>query len=415
MRVLLSAISCQPDVGSEPKVGWDAALAISELHDCHVVTHVAARESIKQKQAEGIATKVKFHYFGEQFTWHPSRVVARLQSWLIFQRWQARLLPFAAQLHRQHSFHLSHHVTYVTWRVASPLWHLPIPFVWGPIGGTAVIPRPFLGMLSRPAVAFEAARYVSGGLASRSKGFRRCVQNAALVVAANEETETFVRRFRPARPVARLWPVFFTPAQVASLREPRRPNPEGRRPLRLFAGGNMEGRKGIALALEAIAALKSLGVHVTYIFAGWGPELKPMQKLALRLGIQDQVEFHPGFSRAPYLAQLKDSDVYFLPSFRETSPITLLEAVMAGCYPVVADSSGAGEIVRGIGGAAVPARNRGQIVADVVERLQWCDRNRAEMRRDAQAASANAAREFSQEHYSKTIDELYSSVTDHAA
>jgi len=415
MRVLLSAITCQPDVGSEPKVGWDAAMAISELHDCHVVTHVAGRKSIEQKQAEGIATRVKFHYFGEQFTWHPSRFIARLQSWIIFQKWQARLLPFAAQLHRQHNFHLSHHVTYVTWRVASPLWQLPIPFVWGPIGGTAVIPRNFLGMLSRPAIAFEAARYVSGRLASRSKGFRSCVENAALVVAANEETETFFRHFRPSQPVARLWPVFFTPAQVASLREPLRPKPDDRRPLRLFAGGNMEGRKGIALALEAIAALKNLGVPVTYTFAGWGPELKPMQKLAHRLGISDQVEFHPGFSREPYIAQLKDSDAYFLPSFRETSPITLLEAAMAGCYPVVADSSGAGEIVRRIGGAAAPAQSRGQIVADLVERLQWCDRNRAEMRGAAQAASDNVASEFSQEHYLKTIDGLYSSVVDHAA
>jgi len=177
----------------------------------------------------------------------------------------------------------------------------------------------------------------------------------------------------------------------------------------------MEGRKGIALALEAIAALKNLGVPVTYTFAGWGPELKPMQKLAHRLGISDQVEFHPGFSREPYIAQLKDSDAYFLPSFRETSPITLLEAAMAGCYPVVADSSGAGEIVRRIGGAAAPAQSRGQIVADLVERLQWCDRNRAEMRGAAQAASDNVASEFSQEHYLKTIDGLYSSVVDHAA
>jgi hypothetical protein len=202
MRVLLSAISCQPDVGSEPKVGWDAAMAISELHDCHVVTHVAGRKSIEQKQAEGIATRVKFHYFGEEFTWHPSRFIARLQSWLIFRKWQSRLLPFAAELHRQHDFHLTHHITYVTWRVASPLWQLPIPFVWGPIGGTAVIPRNFLGMLSRPAIAFEAARYVSGGLASRSKGFRSCVENAALVVAANEETETFSATFAPPSP----WP-----------------------------------------------------------------------------------------------------------------------------------------------------------------------------------------------------------------
>jgi len=415
MRVLLSAISCQPDAGSEPKVGWDAAMAISELHECHVVTHVAARRAIEQKQSEGVAMNVRFHYFGEEFSWHPSRFVARLQSWLIFRKWQARLLPFAAELHRQHGFDLTHHLTYVTWRVASPLWRLPIPFIWGPIGGTALIPRPFLGILSPPAKLFEAARYVSGGLASRSKNFRNCARNAALVIAANEETETFFRPFRSSGPVARLWPVFFTPEQTHALRTPLRPPAEAGRPLRLFAGGNLEGRKGVALALETIAALKQRGVKVSYIFAGWGPELKPMQKLARRLGISARVEFHRGFSRDPYIAQLKNSDVYFLPSFRETSPITLLEAALAGCYPVVADSSGAGEIVRRIGGTAVPACDRGQIVADLVTALEWCDRNRGAIRQAGQEASAKVADEFGQAHYLKTIDGLYSTVTNRAS
>lgn len=411
MRVLLSAIACQPDRGSEAKVGWDAVVAISERHECHVITHVAARKSIEAKQARGVACNVKFHYFGEDFTWHPSRFVARIQSWIIFSKWQSRLLPFAEELHRHHRFDLSHHLTYVTWRVPSPLWKLPIPLLWGPIGGTAMIPRSFLGILSPTAALFEAARYASNTLASRSKAFRDCSREAALVVAANEETETFFRRFRSSRPIARLWPVFFTPEQVSTLSGQPRTRTAEPGPLKLFAGGNLEGRKGVALALETIARLKQRRIDVTYTFAGWGPELAPMQNLAKRLGIDRQVEFHRGFERAPYIDKLKESDVYFLPSFRETSPITLLEAALAGCYPVVADSSGAGEIVRRIGGSAVPARNRAQLVADLADKLEWCHRNRTEIQSAGEQASLNVAEEFGQTHYLRTIESLYSKVT----
>jgi glycosyltransferase involved in cell wall biosynthesis len=415
MRVLISAIACQPDLGSEAKVGWDAVVAISQHHECHVITHLAGRMSIERKQAEGVATGVNFHYFGEEFSYHPNRFIARLQSWLIFRKWQARLLPFAAELHQRHDFQLAQHLTYVTWRVPSPLWQLPVPFIWGPIGGVALIHRAFLGILSPPALGFEVARYISGSWASRSRSFRDCAHHAAVVVAGNGETEMFFHRFRPSRPLTRLWPVFFRPEQVDALRGSPHTPIDDQRPLQLFAGGSLDGRKGVALALETIAALKQRGIAVRFTFGGGGPELRPLQTLARRLGLADRVEFHPGFSQGAYLERLKESDVYFLPSFRETSPITLLEAVLARCYPVVADRSGAGEIVRRIGGAAVPAENRTQIVTALADAIEWCDRNREAMRRGAQEASDNVAREFSQEHYLKTIDGLYSSVVNNTA
>jgi glycosyltransferase involved in cell wall biosynthesis len=411
MKVLLSAIACQPQLGSESKVGWDAALAISEHNECHVVTHVSGRKAIEQKQAEGVGNRIKFHYFGKEFTWHPSRFVARIQSWLIFRKWQARLMPFAHDLHQRHCFDLTHHATYVTWRVASPLWRLPVPFVWGPIGGTASIPRAFFGILSTQARLFEIARATSGYLARRSRDFLDCTTKSSVVLAANGETELFFRQFRPTAPVTRLSPVFFNAQQIAALCDPPRPPPKLGEPLRLFAGGNLEGRKGVALALETLAELKHRGIAAKYTFGGHGPELKSLRVLAQELGIGDRVEFHRGFKHEDYIRRLKESDIYFLPSFRETTPITLLEAALAGCYPVVADNSGAGEIVRRIGGTAVPAHDRTQIVSKLADTLQWCESHREYCASAAGDITAKAAEEFGRERYVKRINEIYAEAT----
>ncbi len=411
MKVLLSAIACHPNLGSEAKVGWDAAIAVSEQNECHVIAHVGARKAIELKQAEGIGTQIRFHYFGNEFTWHPSRLIARIQSWLIFRKWQARLLPFASALHRQHQFDVSHHATYVTWRVASPLWQMPLPFVWGPIGGTSSLPSTFFGILSTPAKLFEISRQVSGLIESRSKAFLNCVTKSSVVVAANEETVAFLRQFRTTDPIARLSPVFFDAQRVAVLRDyPRRPSMP-RRPLRLFAGGSLEGRKGVALALEVIAELKLRGVGVTYTFGGHGPELHSLHALARRLGIHDRVEFHQGLQGEDYVRCLKESDVYFLPSFRETTPITLLEAALAGCYLVVADNSGAGEIVRRIGGTAVPAHDRAQIVSQLADTLQLCDSHREYCVSAGSDISAKAAEEFGRAKYVQRINEIYTEAT----
>lgn len=413
MKVLVSAIACNPELGSEAKVGWDAIMAISERNECHVVTHVSSREAIERKQQDGVATNVTFHYFGDAFTWHPSRFIARVQSWLIFRKWQARLLPFASDLQFQHQFDVTHHVSYVTWRVSSPLWQLPVPFVWGPIGGTASLPRAFFGILSPPAKLFEIARQASGLVASRSRRFVNCATKSSVVVAANEETEIFFRRFRPTAPIARLSPVFFSAQQIAILRDSPRATPTPGRPLRLFAGGNLEGRKGVALALEAIAELRKRRVNVKYTFGGHGPELHSLRNLAQTLGIADRVEFHQGFHKGDYIRCLKESDVYFLPSFRETTPITLLEAALAGCYPVVVDNSGAGEIVRRIGGRAIPAYNKTQVVTQLADTLQWCESHREYCAATANDISAKAADDFGRAGYVKRINEIYAEATQH--
>lgn len=414
MKVLLSAIACHPRLGSEAKVGWDAACTISEsaiMDECHVMTHIANRDAIVQAQEAGLAARVHFHFVGKPYRYHPNRMLARLQSWLIYRKWQAHLLSFSLDLHSKVGFDLTHHVTYVTWRVASPLWKLPIPFVWGPIGGTSMLPREFFGILSGPAMLFEIARQASSFVASRSRAFLDCAMESSVVVAGNEETETFLRRFRPTTNIERLSPVFFSAQQIAALRDLPRENPTLRRPLRLFAGGNLEGRKGVALALETIAELKRRRIDVKYTFGGHGPELHSLRNLAQTLGIEDRVEFHQGFHREDYIRRLKESDVYFLPSFRETTPITLLEAVLAGCYPVVADNSGAGEILRRIGGTAVLAHDRRQIVSDLADALEWCDRNRSLIAFEAHKASAKAADEFGKARYIRRINEIYQQAT----
>jgi glycosyltransferase involved in cell wall biosynthesis len=43
--------------------------------------------------------------------------------------------------------------------------------------------------------------------------------------------------------------------------------------------------------------------------------------------------------------ELRAAHIYLLPSLRDSAGITLAEAMLAGCVPVVADCAGPGEIV----------------------------------------------------------------------
>jgi len=298
----------------------------------------------------------------------------------------------------------------VTWRVASPLWRLGIPFVFGPIGGNEQFPLRFAPILTFPAAAFELARVVSN-LASRfSPGVRDCLRQSAHVFAANVETEQLVKAVRGSgQGVSRLQPGFYPETAIQDFsRFGLDKKLDG--PLRLFAAGNMEGRKGVALALAALARAKKNGVDFRYRLGANGPEVPHLKRLAIRLGLQREVLFADGLQGEDYQRELGATHVFLLPSFRESSGLTMMEAMLAGCVPVVADCGGPAFIVSGESGYKIPVASREQMVAQLAETITGLDRNRKLILEKGRAASRRIATAFSEEHYRKTVNAAYAAV-----
>lgn len=410
MKILVSAYACSPYKGSEPGVGWAAVLRIASKHEVLVITGSRGRSDLERAAKEGlIPHNVRFAHLDEVVEFHPNRFLARLQNWMRYRSFNRRVLAEALKLHQREKFDLCHQVTIAGWRMPSPLWQLPIPFVWGPIGGAGEIPLAFRNMLSPTARLFERMRDINSSLMSRSRSFRDCMRHTAHIFAANLETLEYLKPFRDGRPITRL-PIASIPAEkVGQFRRPKH-DPSPSRPLRLFAGGNMEGRKGGTLALKALAILKQKGADFHYTVAGGGPDIPALKALAQSLGIHDKVRFHTGFSGDDYVRNLWETDVYFLPSFRESTPVTLLEACLAGCYPVVADTSAQGEIVGLTGGTAVPAETMDGLIHGLADALWWCHKHREEMAITGQTAAIRIAKEFSADLYDLALDDVYSGV-----
>jgi glycosyltransferase involved in cell wall biosynthesis len=407
MKILVVGYACNPYGGSEPGVGWAAVCRIARRHEVRVITDIHNKSGWdKAAEAGLIPSNVRVRFLRKNSSCSANRFIAHIQSWISYRTFNCKVLDAARAWHEEENFDLCHQVTIAAWRMPSPLWQLPIPLVWGPIGGAGYISRSFRGMLSFSARAFEAMRDINTAFASRSRAFRECIAHTGIVFAANEETEEFLRSFRAGRPLVRLPIASFNPERVAQL---RRPPGQSRAagPLRLFAGGNMEGRKGVSLALRALARAAAQGLDFHYTVAGGGPEIPALKTLCHQLGLDDHVEFHPGYSGDAYLEALHRSDVYFLPSFRESTPVTLLEACLAGCYPVVADTSAQGEIVRLVGGTAVPVDDVDSLVVGLADALFWCRTNLAALRSVAAKTATTVQQHFSGESYERTVEDAY--------
>lgn len=410
MKVLLSAVACHPEHGSEGGLGWKAATALGKEHDVHVLTSACARNAIEAALATGDYPRLSFTFFGKIAPYHENRLVARLQSWARYLDWTNQSLTIARSLTSKQHFDLAHHVTYSSWRVPSPLWQLDTPFVWGPVGGVAEYPMCLLGKLAPRSAMFELIRGISNRHSARSRALRSCVRMSSAVVASNKETFATLRALRgSAEGMHMLFPTFFTNKQITKFQcDPAgKPPPD---PVRLFAGGNIIGSKGLIFALEALTIAAQQGIKWHLTVGGYGPEIPFLKRRAQAFGILDNIDFNIGFFGDQYANRLKDSHIFILPSFRENAGITMLEAMLAGCVPVIVDASAQAGVVDDSCGFKIPVGKANAISEGLAAaiRLLTCEPlRRFQMGR---AASALVATSFGEDSYIENISDIYLEV-----
>jgi glycosyltransferase involved in cell wall biosynthesis len=411
MKVLISAKACSPYWGSESQVGWSAVRCLAKDHDLWVITGKRNQADLERADSEGLIPKnVRFIYTGSFGQYSSNRMRARFQDWNEYMGYSRAILPVAEDLHRRIQFDLAHHVTIATWRVASPLWQLGIPFVFGPVGGNEKFPLRFLPMLSGAARAFELCRMGSNMISRLSPAVRSCLCRSSHVLASNPDTAVLATRLRGSDAnVTCLSQAFFTEDKIKAFAASTAAK-NLRAPLRLIAGGNMEGRKGVALALQALARVKSRAVKFHYQFGGEGPELGAVRNLAANLGLQDDVLLGESLSGPAYREALAAAHVFLLPSFRESSGLTMMEAMLAGCVPVVADCGGPAGIVTDDCGYKIAVSNPEQMVSDLASTILMIDRQREIILKKGCAAAERIATGFSEGHYRKVVGSVYASM-----
>ena len=116
-------------------------------------------------------------------------------------------------------------------------------------------------------------------------------------------------------------------------------------PFRLIHVGAFDGRKGQRAAIEALALLVRSGLDATLLFLGDGPERPAVAARAAALGIADRCDF--AGQVGDVAARLAASHLLLLPTDSEGAPLSLAEAMAAGCPVVAHDVGGVPEIVAG--------------------------------------------------------------------
>jgi glycosyltransferase involved in cell wall biosynthesis len=188
-------------------------------------------------------------------------------EWLYYYWWQWKAYRTAKKLHAEIGFDLAHHVTFASWRAPSFLCLLPVPLIWGPLGGGETTPWSLRSELSRKGRIFEAARDVCQGVSRWDPFVRMTMRRAALIITVNRDTMNILS---PAgkKKARTITTIGMSPNEKT---EPVTADKKEGELVILFVA-RLDPHKGCGLAIQAFRQLVKSHANARLVIIGNGPE-----------------------------------------------------------------------------------------------------------------------------------------------
>jgi glycosyltransferase involved in cell wall biosynthesis len=388
-KVLISAYSCAPGEGSEPGIGWNQVLQAARWHKVWVITRSNNRAQIDRAIAIGPLPNVHWVYF-DLPAWALAFKKGPPTMRIYYHCWQFGAYLEVRKLHKSVGFDLLHHVTWVNYWMAIFLALLPVPFVWGPVGGGECTPHELRRSLTMRGRISELTRDFWRRIGEMSPIVRLTARRSILALATTEQTAERLRAIGCRN--TSVLPAVGLPAEeferLASI-----PPPQGDK-FRVVSLGRLLYWKGIDLGLLAFARFHQTYPNSEYSIMGNGPERLRLERLAVSLGIRDRVVFHGVLPRDEVFRKWGEGHVLLFPSLHDSGGFVSLEAMAAGRPVVCLDIGGPGLQVNSETGFKIRPSHKEQVVEDLAEALGVLANDR-----DQCAEMGSAGRERVRKHF----------------
>lgn len=169
-------------------------------------------------------------------------------------------------------------------------------------------------------------------------------------------------------------------------------------------------QKDHATLIRAVAKLKSAGIELPLLVVGKGKSklIKQLTELSQTLGVASLVQFCGYRSDVPQL--LQDSRIFVQCTHYEGMPLTLIEAMAAGCAVIGSEVPGVQETIQANVNGLLHRHADADHLAEQIERLLNDDKLAQQL---ADHARQQALSEYSQEQMNHRYYQLFKQLVSH--
>jgi glycosyltransferase involved in cell wall biosynthesis len=335
MKILMSALACEPGKGSELEVGFRALIAAASQHEVWLLTN-SATVPVLRRAIEPYDWADRVHlegiYFDVDDALYP-KLTAPGFHWY-YDRWQRKAAMRAVELERRIDFDVVHHVTLAANWTRAGVTVVDKPLVWGPVGGGVEQPLSLISELGWEGMFDETVRFLARRLLARIGPARVTKRRAAVIFAQNQDTAGLMGvddgRMR-----------VMSNALSVDVREIES---TGIRRHDIVLAARLLPWKGGQLAVRSLRYVQHKDA-VLRIF-GEGPERPRIARAARRWAVADRVQFEGRVNRAGLLRTVATAGVFLHPAFHDEAGLAVAEALSLGTPVVCLDRGGPPELLR---------------------------------------------------------------------
>jgi glycosyltransferase involved in cell wall biosynthesis len=348
INVLINAYAVSPTSGSEPGMGWNWIIYLSDYCNLYVIT-----EGEWQKEIEETLESIPHKRNNIHFYYIPVSSKIRKMCWnqgdwrfyIYYRKWQAKALLKAKQICSEREIDILHQLNMVGYREPGMLWKIKnIPTVWGPIGGFGEIPISYLSIYTFK----ESVKQIVKQCINRFQIFvpyiLQAVKKTTILVACNSVAKKSLEIFRSdyipvIGEVGGFEQLFVEPTDKYSQN----------RLIVTWIGKN-DSRKALILALKTFEKLSSFTIELHVIGVDYESAIfENKEKLK-------NVFFHPWMPLVEVHKHLSQSHIFLFSSLFEATGTVVLEALSFGVPVVCHDTCGQGDIVDETCGIKIPMK-----------------------------------------------------------
>ncbi|WKN32526.1 glycosyltransferase [Porifericola rhodea] len=340
MKILLSAYSCAPDSGSEPGCGWNWAIELAkEGNTVYCLTASNNKSKIEKKM---LSLKIRNLHFIYIFLprWVESTKTLNIfpLSYFHYILWQLYAYRMAVQMHKNIVFDIVHHVTFGSLQLGSFMWKLPIPFVFGPVGGGEKIPAE-LKKFSTVGFFRESLRKLTSFFIMNVLRNTKAASEASLLLTTSCDTADLAKSLGAEN--VKLFldcgiSEDFMPKAYSKNKESQE--------IQVLWVGKFLPQKGLSLVLEVFNNLKEYE-NIKLTIVGDGPMRPDYENFVRTNNLSEKVSFVGMISYGALKNYYLNYDILIFCPLRNAFGIQLLEAMACGLPVITLDQHGAGTLI----------------------------------------------------------------------
>jgi glycosyltransferase involved in cell wall biosynthesis len=331
------------------------------------------------------------------------RPILPIRSNLRYRQWLRKAFVVTRGLHKNVHFDLIHHLRGNSFREPGYSWKLPIPFIWGPTGGTTCIPWRLMKLLSiRNRLRYILKNIITALQFRLSFHVRNASKKAAIILAETSfDQEMFFKVYGIK--------AMLVHEQAADPSMNILHHYDGVRELQIAWVGRCVPLKGLPILLRAISNPFLRG-RVQLHIAGDGESRARWQTMAGRLGIADSCIWHGWRPQEKTIKILKKCDVLAFTSLAEATSATVMEALSVGLPIICLKHCGFGDVIDESCGITIELSDVNSVIKAFSSAFRFLIENPDMISRLSEGACAKS-KEYSWDNLANKLNIAYEMAT----